>query len=156
MPTWTPTFACIITKFQTRNLWKQGLITGTAVIKTLALQQIVVKRNAQLLNVPSLDINKNVTLAHMKQYLKIASGNIKSLSTTLNIQMIQDYQRDFGKSRIAMENQKICLSYRPNSKRYLLYLKEKYKILTYKENNLLNKRTEKLKNVIRYHYNASF
>ena len=43
----------------------------------------------------------------MKQYLKIASGNIKSLSTTLNIQMIQDYQSDFGKSRIAMENQKL-------------------------------------------------
>ena len=36
----------------------------------------------------------------------------------------------------------ICRSYNPNSKRYLLCLNEKYEIATYKEGNLLNKRTE--------------
>ena len=41
------------------------------------------------LTVTSLDINKNVTLAHVKQHLKIVSGIIKSRSTTLNIKMIK-------------------------------------------------------------------
>ena len=34
------------------------------------------------LSVTSLDINKNVTLAHVKQHLKIVSGIIKRRSTT--------------------------------------------------------------------------
>ena len=46
---------------------KRGFVTATAVIKILALYQIVVKRNAQFikatLTVTSLDINKSVTLA---------------------------------------------------------------------------------------------
>ena len=54
---------------------KRGLITGTAVIKMLLLYQIVVKRNAQFikptLTVTSLGIIENVTLAHVKQHLKI-------------------------------------------------------------------------------------
>ena len=55
----------------------------------------------------SLDINKNVTLAHVKQHLKIVSGIIKSGSTTLNIKMIRNYQKNFGKSKSAMEYQKL-------------------------------------------------
>ena len=55
----------------------------------------------------SLDINKNVTLAHVKQHLKILSEIIKSRSTTLNIKMIRNYQKNFGKSKSAMEHQKL-------------------------------------------------
>ena len=54
-----------------------------------------------------LDINKNVTLAHVKQHLRIVSGTIKSRSTTLNIKMIQNCQKNFGKSKSAMEHQKL-------------------------------------------------
>ena len=43
-------------------------------------------------------------LAHQ---LKIVSGIIKSGSTTLNIKMIQSYQKNFGKSKSAMEHQKL-------------------------------------------------
>ena len=55
----------------------------------------------------SLDINKNLTLAHVKQHLKIVSGTIKSRSTTLNIKMIQNYQKNFRKSKRTMEHQKL-------------------------------------------------
>ena len=136
------------------------------------------------MTVTSLDINKNITLAHMKQHLKIGSEIIKGRSTTLNIKMIRNYQKNFGKSKSAMEHQKItwkiiriCRSYSPNSKHCLLCVNDKYEIATYKEDNLLNKRTEvintcrhrskyKLANcdtidwrqirAIRYHYNDSF
>ena len=43
-------------------------------------------------------------LAHQ---LKIISGIIKSGSTTLDIKMIQSYQKNFGKSKSAMEHQKL-------------------------------------------------
>ena len=60
--------------------------------------------------------------------------------------MIRNYQKNFGKSKSAMEHQKLhgklCPSYNPNSKRCLLCLNEKYEIATYKGNNLLNKRNE--------------
>ena len=52
-------------------------------------------------------IYHNVTLAHVKQHLKIVSGIIKSRSTTLNIKMIRNYQKNFGKSKSAMEHQKL-------------------------------------------------
>ena len=72
---------------------------------------------------------------------------------------------------------RICRSYNLNSKRCLLCLNEKYKIATYRGDNILTKRTEiintcrhwnkyKLANcdttdsrkihAVRYHYNASF
>ena len=38
---------------------------------------------------------------------KIVSGIIKSRSTTLNIKIIQNYQNNFGKSKSAMEHQKL-------------------------------------------------
>ena len=76
---------------------KRGLTTGTAVIKILVVYQIVVKRNAEFikptLTVTLLDINKNSTLAHVKQHLKIVSEIIKSRSTTLSIKMTQSYQK---------------------------------------------------------------
>ena len=59
------------------------------------------------LTVTSLDINKNVTLAHVKQHLKIVSEIIKSFSTTLNIKMIRNYQKNLGKSKIELEHQKL-------------------------------------------------
>ena len=59
------------------------------------------------INCESLDTNKNATLAHVKQHLKIVSGIIKSRSTTLNIKMIRNYQKNFGKSKSAMEHQKL-------------------------------------------------
>ena len=55
----------------------------------------------------SLDINKNVTLAHAKQHLKIVSEIIKSRSTTLNKKVIRNYQNNFGKSKSTMEHQKL-------------------------------------------------
>ena len=55
----------------------------------------------------SLDINKNLTLAHVKQHLKIVSGITKSPSTTLNIKMIRNYQKNFGKSKSVTEYQKL-------------------------------------------------
>ena len=48
-----------------------------------------------------------LTLAHVKQHLKIVSGIIKSRSTTLNIRMIRNYQKNFRKSKRAMEHQKL-------------------------------------------------
>ena len=54
----------------------------------------------------SLDINKNATLANMKQHLKIVSEIIKSRSTMLSIKMKRNYQKNFGKSKSAMEYQK--------------------------------------------------
>ena len=55
----------------------------------------------------SLDINKSVTLAHVKQLLKIVLEIIKSLSTTLNIKMIRNDQKNFGKSKSEMKHQKL-------------------------------------------------
>ena len=67
---------------------KWGLTTATAVIKILVPYQILVKQNAKLIKptLPetSLHINKNVTLGHVKQHLKIVSETIKSRCTTLN------------------------------------------------------------------------
>ena len=54
---------------------------------------------------------QNVTLAHVNQHLKIISGIIKSRSTTLNIKMIWNYQKNFGKSKSAMEHQYYMKNY---------------------------------------------
>ena len=54
----------------------------------------------------SLDINKNVTLAHVKQHLKIVLEIIKSRSTSLNIKITWNYQKNFEKSKSAVEHQK--------------------------------------------------
>ena len=55
----------------------------------------------------SLAIKKIVTLAHVKQHLKIVSGIIKSRSTTSNVKMIRNYQNNLGKLKSAMEHQKL-------------------------------------------------
>ena len=85
----------------------------------------------------SQDINKNVTLAHVKQHLKIALDIIRSRSTTLNIKMTRNYQKNFGKSKSAVEHQK---SHGRLSEYVVLTIQ--YEITTYKGDNLLNKRTE--------------
>ena len=59
------------------------------------------------MTVTSLDIDKYATLAHMKQNLKIVSGIVKSRSTTLNIKMMRNYLKNFGKSKNAVEHQKL-------------------------------------------------
>ena len=89
---------------------KRGLTTATAKDTCiLVLYQRVVKRNAEFIKptwiVTSLD-KTNVTLAHGKQYLKIVSGIIKSRSTTLNIKMRQNYQKNVGKLKSTVEHQK--------------------------------------------------
>ena len=61
--------------------------------------------NLSTLTVTSLDINKNVTLANVKQHLKIVSEIIKSLSTKLNIKMIGKYQKNFRKSKSEIKRQ---------------------------------------------------
>ena len=97
----------------------------------------------------SLDINKNVTLAHVKQHVKIVSGIIKSRSTTLNIKTTRIYQNNFRKLKSAVEHQKsdgrlseyAVLTIQRVSTAFL-GLNEKYEITTYKGDNPLNKRTE--------------
>ena len=59
------------------------------------------------MTVTLLDMNKNASLAHEKQHLKIVSEIIRSRSTTLNIKIIRNYQKSFGKSKSAMEHQKL-------------------------------------------------
>ena len=128
---------------------KRRLITATAVIKILVLCQIFVKRKAKLIEpalaMTSLDINRNVTLTHVKQHLKVVLEMIKSHLTMLNIKMIRYYQNN-SKSAIEHQNYReiirICRFYNPNSKRCFLCLNKKYKIATYKRSNLLNKRIE--------------
>ena len=106
------------------------------------------------LTATSLDINENVTLAHVKQSLEIASEIIKNRSTTLNIKKkkkkknmelskkIWEIKNRNGTSKITWKIIRLCRSYNPNRKRCLLCLNEKYKIETYKADNLFNKRTE--------------
>ena len=68
------------------------------------MQQILRHRSVFIkstLTVTSLDINKNVTLAHVKQHLKIVSKIINSCSTTLNIKIIRK------KSKSAKTHQKL-------------------------------------------------
>ena len=91
---------------------KRGLTTGTAVIKILALYPLPKSCQTKCIAyqantiLTSLDINKNVTLAHVKQHLNIVSGIIKSRFTTLNIKMTRNYQKNLGKLKSAGENQK--------------------------------------------------
>ena len=69
------------------------------------------QRNAYFLKptlpMTSLDINKNVILAKLKQHLKLILEIIKSRSATLNIEVMPDYPKMFGKSKSAMEHQKL-------------------------------------------------
>ena len=76
----------------------------------------------------------------VKQHLKIVLGIIKNHSTTFNI-MIRNYQQNCN-TKNTWKIVRICCLYNPNCKRCLLCLNEKYKIVTYKGYNLLNKITE--------------
>ena len=51
---------------------------------------------------------QNVTLAHVKQHLKIVSGIIKRHSTTLNIKMKRTFKTIFGNQK-AQWNTKNCM-----------------------------------------------
>ena len=55
----------------------------------------------------SLDINKSVTLTHVEQYLKVVWGIIKSSSIMLNIKTMQNYEKFSGRSKSAIEHQKL-------------------------------------------------
>ena len=74
-------------------------------------------------------INKNVTLAHVKQHLKIISGIIKSRSTTSNIKIRRNCKNAKGThGKITWKVIRICSSYNENSKRCLLCLNEDTKL----------------------------
>ena len=91
-------------------------------------------------------VNVDCDIDGYKQKCYVGSGEItfkehfgKHVSTTLNIKMIRNYQENFGKSKSAMQQQKItwkiirtCRSYNPNNIRCLLCLNEKYDVATYK------------------------
>ena len=74
---------------------KRELITATAVNKhfcplpnccqTKKIHNLSSQQDVKTL----LDINKNVSWAHIKQHLKIVSGIIERCSTALNIKLIQ-------------------------------------------------------------------
>ena len=66
-----------------------------------------VQFNKPLLTVASLDINKNVALVPLKEHSKIVLRIIKIRSITLNIKMIRNYQKNFGKPKSAMKHQKL-------------------------------------------------
>ena len=73
------------------------------------------------LAVTSLDTNKNVTLDHVKQHLKIVSRKMKSRSSKLNIKMIPNYQKSLAKVKSPMEHKK----YKENN-RNMLFLQCKH------------------------------
>ena len=52
-------------------------------------------------------INKDVTFAHVKQHVNIVSEIIKSRSVAVNMKMIRNHQKNFGKSKTAMKHQKL-------------------------------------------------
>ena len=101
---------------------KWGLITATAVIKIIVLCQTVVKQNASFikptLTVTSLNTNKNVTLAHVKQRLKDRFGNHKKLfnhrkhknDTELSKEFLEIKKRN-GKPKITWKIIRICPSF---------------------------------------------
>ena len=105
-----------------------------------------VKRNAQFikltLTVTSLDINKYVTLAHVKQHLKIVWVIIKSCSATLNkndTELSKEFweiKKCIGTPKITWKIIRMCCSLNPNSKCCLLCLNEKYEIAIHKGDNL--------------------
>ena len=92
----------------------------------------------------SLDISKNFTLAHLKQNLKIVSEIIKSLSTALTIKMIRNYQKNFGKSKSAMQHQNSHGKLSEYAVLTAFYVQMRNTKLqhTKETDNLLNKRTE--------------
>ena len=67
------------------------------------------------------DKNKNVTLDRVKPHFKNVPGIMESCSFILSIKMIRNYQKNFGKLKIAMEHQK---SYENNQNMPLLQSKQ--------------------------------
>ena len=101
------------------------------------------------MTVISQDKNKNVTLDRVKPHFKNVPGIIESCSSILNIKVIRNYSKNFGKLKSAMEHQKskpkyAVLTIQAVSAAFLC-LNEKYEITNFKEDNFLNKRTEIIK-----------
>ena len=101
------------------------------------------------LTVTSLDINKNVNLGSCETTFKDRFRNHKKSFNHLRRKNDMELSKEFweikkcnGALKITWKIIRICPSYNPNSKRCLLCLNEKYEIATYKEDKLLNKRTE--------------
>ena len=80
---------------------------GTCLLPNSCQTKCIIYQTNITWTVASLDISKNITLAHVKQHLKIVSGTIKSSSTMLNIKIIRNYHKNFGRSKGAMEHQKL-------------------------------------------------
>ena len=76
---------------------------------------------------------------HKKSFNHVKYENNTELSKEF-----QEIKKRNGTSKITWKIIRICFSYDPNSKCCLLCLNEKYEIATYKEDNLLNKRTNEI------------
>ena len=80
-----------------------------------------------------LDINKNVTLTHVKQHLKVVSHEFMSFKCRNDMEQSKQFweiKKHNGTPKITWKIIRICSSYNPNSKNCLLCLNEKYKIAT--------------------------
>ena len=69
-------------------------------------------------------------------------NHVKHKNDTELSKEFQEIKKRNGTPKITWKIIKIYRSYNPNSKRYLLCLNEKNEMVTYKEDNLLNTRTE--------------
>ena len=69
-------------------------------------------------------------------------NHVKHKNDTELSKEFQEIKKRNGTPKITWKIIKIYRSYNPNSKRYLLCLNEKSEMVTYKEDNLLNTRTE--------------
>ena len=102
------------------------------------------------------DIDCDISAYKQKSYLgshetafKDRSGNhkksfnhVKHKNDTELSKESWEIKKRNGTPKITWKIIRICRSYNPNSKRWLLCLNKKYEIATNKEDNLLNKRPE--------------
>ena len=84
---------------------------------------------------PDTKLIQQSSKTNVKKHLKIVSGIIKSRSTTLNIKIIRNYQKNLGKSKSAMEHQKLHGKLSENDPLTT-------EIATYKGDKFANKRIE--------------
>ena len=73
---------------------------------------------------------------------KKSLNHVKHKNDTELSKFFWEIKKHNGPPKITWKNIRICRSYNPNCKRCLLCLNEKYEIVTYKGDSLLNKRTE--------------
>ena len=82
-------------------------------------------------------------------YNKKSFNHVKLKNDTELSKELWEIKKHNGTPKITWKIIRICCSYNPNSKRCLVCLNEKYKIATYKGDNLLHKRT-KIMNTCRH------